>query len=83
MGQGSVVATSCGVAHRYGLDLELLWHRLVAAARIWHRLVAVAWIRHLAWELFISCRWGPKKKKKVFFEIKIAKMVKNLKKFEV
>ena len=33
---------SCGVDHRYGLDLVLLWP--------WHRLAATAPIRPLAWE---------------------------------
>ena len=33
---------SCGVAHRRGLDLALLW--------LWCRLAAVALIRPLAWE---------------------------------
>ena len=34
---------SCGVGHRFGSDLVLLW--------LWHRLVAVAPIQSLAWEL--------------------------------
>ena len=33
---------SCGVGHRRGLDLMLLW--------LWHRPAAVAPIRPLAWE---------------------------------
>ena len=33
---------SCGVGHRCGSDLELLW--------LWRRLAAVALIRLLAWE---------------------------------
>ena len=33
---------SCGVGHRCGLDLALLW--------FWHRPVATATIRPLAWE---------------------------------
>ena len=33
---------SCGIGHRWGLDLVLLW--------LWHRLVAVAPIKPLAWE---------------------------------
>ena len=33
---------SCGVGHRHGLDLALLW--------LWCRLVATAPIRPLAWE---------------------------------
>ena len=34
---------SCGVGHRCGLDLALLW--------LWRRWVATALIRPLAWEL--------------------------------
>ena len=34
---------SCGVGHRPGSDLALLW--------LWHGLAAVAPIRPLAWEL--------------------------------
>ena len=34
---------SCGVGHRHGSDLALLW--------LWHRLAAAAPIRPLAWEL--------------------------------
>ena len=33
---------SCGVGHRRGLDLALLW--------LWYRLAATALIRPLAWE---------------------------------
>ena len=33
---------SCGVGHRYSLDLALLW--------LWRRLVTTALIRPLAWE---------------------------------
>ena len=33
---------SCGVGHKYGLDLALLW--------LWRRLAAVAPIRPLPWE---------------------------------
>jgi len=36
------VAVSCGVGHRHGLDLALLW--------LWCRPAAVAPIRPLAWE---------------------------------
>ena len=42
MGQGSSVAMSCGIGHRYGLDLNLL--------RLWCRLAAAALIQPLAWE---------------------------------
>ena len=41
MGQGSGIAMSCGVGHRSGSALALLW--------LW--LAAVAPIRPLAWEL--------------------------------
>ena len=34
---------SCGVGHRYGLDLALLW--------LWRKLAAAAPIQPLAWEL--------------------------------
>ena len=42
-GQGYGVATSCGIGHRCGLNLVLLW--------LWHRLAAAALIRHLSQEL--------------------------------
>ena len=42
MGWGSGVAVSCGVGHRYGSDLALLW--------LWCRPAAIALIRPLAWE---------------------------------
>ena len=38
----SCVAVSCGVGHRWGSDLPLLW--------LWRRPVATAPIRPLAWE---------------------------------
>ena len=47
---------SCGVGHRLGSDLALLW--------LWHRLAAVAQIRPLAWETSICCGYGPKKTKR-------------------
>ena len=34
---------SCGIGHRCGSDLVLLW--------LWHRLAAAALIQPLAWEL--------------------------------
>ena len=40
--QGSGVAVSCDVGHRWGLDPTLLW--------LWSRLAAVAPIQSLAWE---------------------------------
>ena len=45
---------SCGVVHRYGLDLMWLWHRLAAAALI----------GPLAWELPYAAGADLKKKKK-------------------
>ena len=42
LGQGSGVAVSCGVGHRHGSDLALLW--------LWCRPAAIAPIRPLAWE---------------------------------
>ena len=41
-GWGSGIAMSCGVGHRRGLDLTLLW--------FWCRLAATAPIQPLAWE---------------------------------
>ena len=38
----SGIAMSCGVGHRLGLDLALLW--------LWCRPAATALIRRLAWE---------------------------------
>ena len=40
--KGSGVAVSCGVSHRHGSDLVLLW--------LCHRLAAAALTRHLARE---------------------------------
>ena len=42
MGQGSGVVVTCGVGHRHGSDLALLW--------LWHRLEATVLIQPLAWE---------------------------------
>ena len=39
---GSGIAVNCGVDHRCGLDMALLW--------LWHRPVATAPIRPLAWD---------------------------------
>ena len=47
---------SCGVGHRHGSDVALLW--------LWCRLAATAPIRHLAWEPPICHECSPKKKKK-------------------
>ena len=49
---------SCGVGHRSGLDLVLLW--------LWHGPAAIAPIRPLAWEpLYVA---GPKEKKNVIMK---------------
>jgi len=47
---------SCGVAHRCGLDLALLW--------LLHRLAAIALIRPLAWETPYAVGVALKKKTK-------------------
>ena len=46
---------SCGVAHRFGFDLALLW--------LWYRLAAVAPIGPLAWEPPYAVGAALKKKK--------------------
>ena len=54
---------SCGVGHRYGLDLALPW--------LWHSLAALAPIRPLAWEpphaRGVALKKKKKKKKKKLF----------------
>ena len=57
----SRVAMSCGIGHRYGSDLALLW--------LWHRSVAVAPIRPLAWDppYAVGDTLKSKKKKKSDF----------------
>ena len=45
---------SCGVGHRCGLDLALLW--------LWCRLVAAALFRPLAWETLYAVGVALKKK---------------------
>ena len=47
---------SCGVGHRRGPDLALLW--------LWYSLAAVAPIRPLAWELPYAMRAALEKEKK-------------------
>ena len=47
---------SCGVGHRQGLDLVLMW--------MWHRLAAVAPIQPLAWEPPHAAGVALKRKKK-------------------
>ena len=54
--KGSSIATSCGVGHRCGSDLALLW--------LWHGLAAVALIQLLAWERPHATPVALKKKKK-------------------
>ena len=56
MGQGSVIARSCGVGRRCGSDPELL--------RLWCRPAARASIRPLAWEPTHAVGVGPKKRQK-------------------
>ena len=54
---------SCGVSHRHGLGLALLW--------LWHRPAATALIRPLAWEPPYAMGCGPKKTKKKEKENKV------------
>jgi len=54
--KGSSVAVSCGVGHRRGLDLALLW--------LWRRLAAIALIRPLAWDRPYAAGSSPRKSKK-------------------
>ena len=56
MGQGSGVAESCGVGHRGGSDLTLLW--------LWCRPVATAPTGPLAWEPPYAARTSLKEKEK-------------------
>ena len=49
VGQGSGIAMSCGLSHRYGSDPVLLW--------LWCRLEATAMIQPLSWELPIAQVW--------------------------
>ena len=56
MGKGSGIAMNCGVGHRRGLDLILLW--------LWCRAAAVALIRPLAWELPYAAGAALKSKRK-------------------
>ena len=53
---------SCGVGHRCGLDLTLLWP--------WCKLAATAPIRPIAWELLYAEGAGLKRKKKKLKEKK-------------
>ena len=59
------LALSCGIVHRCGLDLALLW--------LWCRLAAEGLIRPLAWEP-PCCRYGPKEQNKIKIKIKINKI---------
>ena len=61
---------SCGVGHRHGLDLALLW--------LWRRLAATAMIRPLAWEPLYAVvvaieKTKKKKKERKKKQIKITK----------
>ena len=55
------VAMSCGVGHRCGSDLALLW--------LWHRLAATVLIRSLAWELPYAMGVALKRKKILIFKV--------------
>ena len=57
MGQGSGLAVSCGVGHRRGSYLALLWLRC--------RPAAVALIQPLAWELSDATDGDVERKKKL------------------
>ena len=54
-GLRSGIVVSCGIGHRCGSDVALLW--------LWRRLVATALIRTLAWELPYASGAALKKKK--------------------
>ena len=56
--KGSGVAVSCGISHRCGSDLVLLW--------LWCRPAAAVPTRPLAWELPSSMGAALRKKKKKF-----------------
>ena len=57
MGEESIVAVSCGVGHRLGLDLGLLW--------LWCRPAAAAPIQPRAWEPpYVACAALKMSKKK-------------------
>ena len=58
---------SCGVGHRHGSDLVLLW--------LWHRLAAVALVGPLAWEPPYAAGAAPKRQKK---KKKVSKNIKKL-----
>ena len=47
---------NCGVGHRHGLDLVLLW--------LWHRLEVISPIRPLGWETSFATGAGLEKTKK-------------------
>ena len=70
MGWGSGIAMSCGVDHRCGLDLALLW--------LWHRPVATAIIRPLAWEHPYAIGVAPEKTKKTKRIVIIKTWIKQL-----
>ena len=55
----SIVAVSCGIGYRCGLNLALLW--------LWCRLAAVAPFRRLAWEPPYAADAALKKRKKEKF----------------
>ena len=56
VGRGSGVAVSCGVGHRWSLDLALLW--------LWQSLAAKALIQPLVWKLPYATGMALKRKAK-------------------
>ena len=60
---------SCGVGHRQGLDLVLMW--------MWHRLAAVAPIQPLAWERPCAMCAALKRQKKNYIPIRYTNKVIN------
>ena len=65
---------SCGVGHRCGFDLVLLW--------LWHRPVATAPIRPLAWEppyaVSVALKKRQKTEKKLFLKLTKEMQVLNV-----
>ena len=58
---------SCGVGHRSGLDLALLW--------LWCSLAAVTLIRSLAWESPYTSGTALKSKKKKKKKVKVDDLI--------
>ena len=60
---------TCGIDHRHGSDLALLW--------LWHRPAAIAPIRPLAWEFPYAVGAALKSKKKKEREKKQTSNIRN------